>query len=149
MNKRLEALLAKSNALSPRERMILFVLLLAAVWALMDALLLSPQSRARATESARIESALERMRVAQDALAQRESQLPPDLAAIKRLEAARTAFNARMAEAGRLRDRLVAPKDMPVMLRDLTRDQPGLRLVSLHTLPPRSEEHTSELQSQR
>jgi MSHA biogenesis protein MshJ len=41
-----------------------------------------------------------------------------------------------MAEARNLQSHLVAPKDMPQVLRDLTRTQPGLRLVSLRTLPP-------------
>ncbi len=136
MSSALKTLFAKGDALTPRERIILFVLLLAGVWALADVALTSPLERARQAETARIQAAQERLRLAQEALARQAGEAPPQVAAQNRLEAAKAAFNARMAEARSLQSRLVSPKDMPGVLRDLTRVQPDLRLVSLRTLPP-------------
>jgi MSHA biogenesis protein MshJ len=138
MKQRLQALLAKGDALSPRERLILFVLLLAAVWALLDTALMSPLQRARQAEAVRIQAAQERLQRAQEALAQVEGRVPPDVAAVRRLESERAAFNSRMQAAQRLQGHLVAPKDMAALLRGLTRSQPGLRLLSLHTLTPQA-----------
>lgn len=136
MMKHLHNLFARGDALSPRERAILFVLLMAGVWAVLDATLMSPLKQARQAETARMQAAQERMLQAQEGLALRQSRLSPDVAAVQRLEAARAALNARMREASRLQDHMVAPKDMAQVLRGLTRHQPGLRLASLHTLPP-------------
>lgn len=136
MIERLRKLFAKGNALSGRERTILFILLIAGVWAVLDVFLMSPLERARLAEAARMQAARERLLQAQERLAQRESQPSPDVAAAQRLEAARAALNVRMQAANQLLARMVAPKDMARVLRDLTRQQPGLRLMNLHTLPP-------------
>lgn len=136
MKPRLQALLARGDALTPRERTILFVLLLAGAWAVMDTLLMSPLERSRKIEAERIEAAKTRMQRAQDALAQQQGVLSPDQAALRRLEAARTAFNSHMQETSQLQGRMVAPKDMAGLLRGLTRGQPGLRLLGLQSLAP-------------
>lgn len=136
MNARLKTLLAQGDALTPRERVILLAVLLAGVWAVLDLSLSAPLERARKAETARIQAAQERMISAQDALARQGGTLAPDVAARRRLEDARAALQARLAQAQALQARLVAPQDMPRVLRDLTRAQPGLRLVSLRTLPP-------------
>lgn len=136
LNHRLKPWLRKGDALSLRERVILFVLVLAGIWALMDALFLSPQTQARTRELERATAAQERIRKGQDLLAQAAAIVPADVAAKNRLDAARRAYEARVQAAGQLQHRLVAPKDMVRVLQGLTRSQPGLRLVSLQTHPP-------------
>jgi MSHA biogenesis protein MshJ len=136
MMKWLNTLFVKGDALSPRERTILFILLMAGIWAVVDAALMSPLKQARQAETARMQAAQERMLQAQEGLALRQSQPSPDVAAVQRLEAARTVLNARMQAASQLQAHMVAPKDMAQVLRGLTRHQPGLRLVNLRTLPP-------------
>ncbi|MEW6676832.1 MAG: hypothetical protein AB1421_02835 [Pseudomonadota bacterium] len=136
MTPALRTLLDKGDALSVRERSILFVLLLAAIWAVADLGFMTPLHKARQAETARIQAAQARIQAVQDALASQTRHTSPDQAARERLAAARAAFNQRMAEAGRLQAHMVAPADMVRVLQDLTRAKPGLKLVELHTLTP-------------
>jgi MSHA biogenesis protein MshJ len=131
-----QALLAKGDALTQRERTILVVVLMAAAWAIIDTALMSPLAAQREAEKNRMQATQERMQRAQDVLAQQASLVPPDVAAQQRLETARQTFNARMQAAGELQNRMVAPKAMVQVLQGLTRNQPGLKLVRLQTLPP-------------
>lgn len=134
--KALNNALQKIDALSVRERVILFVLLLAGIWAVMDVLLLAPQERARKAEQDRITQARGMLAEAEQALALRASQPDPDLATRQRLENARQTLNARLQSTARLQARLVAPKDMVQVLQGMLAEQPGLRLASLATLAP-------------
>lgn len=134
--KALTEALQKVDALSLRERVILFVLMLAGIWAAMDALLLAPQERARKQAQERIVQARAKLAEAEQALVLRASQPDPDQMARQRLENARQTLNARMQTAARLQARMVAPKDMLNVLQGMLRTQPGLRLGGLATLPP-------------
>jgi len=136
LGQRLKPWLRKGDALSLRERVILFVLVLAGIWALIDALLLSPQAQAHKNELERAVAAQERIRKSSDLLAQAAAIVPPEVAAKNRLDAARRAYEARMTATGQLQHRLVAPKDMVRVLQGLTRNHPGLRLLGLQTHPP-------------
>lgn len=133
---RLAPLLDKINALSQRERMILFALAMAAVWAVLDGALLGPQHKARQVQEQRLQAARDTMLQSQEILAARAGRPDPDTQARQRLEAARLAFDARMATAAQLQNRMVAPRDMVRVLQGLMAKQPGLRLVSLNTAPP-------------
>lgn len=128
--------LKKIDALTLRERAILFILLLAGIWAVVDTLLLSPQERARKEEREKITQASAKLAEAEQALLLRASQPDPDQAARLRLERAQQALNARLQTAASLQARLVAPKDMVRVLQDMSADQPGLRLLGLNTLAP-------------
>jgi MSHA biogenesis protein MshJ len=128
--------LQKVDALSVRERVILFVLLLAGIWAVVDALLLAPQERARKDEQGKVTQARSKLADAEQMLLLRASQPDPDLAARQRLESAQLTLNARMQTAVRLQARMVAPKDMVQVLQGILAEQPGLRLASLETLAP-------------
>lgn len=134
--KALAPLLDKINALSQRERMILFALSLAAVWAVLDGLLFQPQQKARQAQEARLQAAQDTLLRTQDTLAARAAQPDPATAARQRLEAARQAYNARLQTAAQLQARMVAPRDMARVLQGLLANQPGLRLVRLDTAAP-------------
>ena len=134
--KQLNALFQKIDALTLRERVILFVLMLAGIWALLDTLLLSPQETARLAEQNKITLARTQLAEAEQTLLLRASTPDPDQAGRQRLENARRSFEARMQTAQHLQSRMVAPKDMPRMLQAVLGDHPGLRLASLETLPP-------------
>ena len=135
MKAQFQALLAKGDALTQRERTILVVVLMATAWAVIDTALMAPLAAQREAEKNRMQATQERMQRAQDVLAQQASLIPPDVAAQQRLETARLTFNARMQAAGELQNRMVAPKAMVQVLQGLTRNQPGLKLVRLQTLP--------------
>jgi MSHA biogenesis protein MshJ len=134
----------KIDALSLRERAILFVLMLAGIWAAMDALLLAPQERARKLEQGKVTQARAKLAEAEQALVLRGSQPDPDQAARQRLENARLGLNARLQTATRLQARMIAPKDTVRVLQGLLATQPGLRLVSLETLPPQAVGQSSQ-----
>jgi MSHA biogenesis protein MshJ len=126
----------KIDALSPRERIILFILLLAGIWALMDALLLAPTEAARTLEQQKLVAAREQLEVAEDLLNLHASQPDPLLAARQRLSNVRADLDARMQASSLLQARMVAPRDRASVLQDILAGQPGLRLVSLDTLAP-------------
>jgi MSHA biogenesis protein MshJ len=132
----LKNLLAKGDALTPRERGILFLLLLTVIWAAMDMVFMTPLQRERKLEAERIQSAQERILKAEEALSRQAHILPPDVAARQRLEAARLAYQARLQALSSLQRHLVAPRDMVQVLQDLTRTKPGLRLLALQSLAP-------------
>jgi MSHA biogenesis protein MshJ len=134
--KQLNAQFQKIDALTLRERVILFVLMLAGIWALLDTLLLSPQETARLAEQNKITLARTHLAEAEQILLLRASTPDPDQAGRQRLENARRGLEARMQTAQHLQARMVAPKDMPRMLQAVLSDHPGLRLASLETLPP-------------
>ncbi len=133
---KLAAYLEKIDALTPRERVILFLLLLAGLWAAVDGLLLGPLDKSRHAEQERLRAAAAQIAAAQDTLTQRANQIDPARAAQQRLEAARQALDTGMRETERAQSRLVAAKDMTQVLQGLLRNQPGLRLVNLKTLAP-------------
>ena len=122
------------DALSPRERAILFLLLLAGLWLTLDGLLLQPMDKTIHAQQAALRAAADRIAHAQDALARRATQVDPARQARQRLETARQALEARMHAS--TQGHLVAAKDMAQVLQGLLRNQPGLRLTSLKTLPP-------------
>lgn len=134
--KQLAVYLEKIDALTPRERVILFLLLLAGLWAAVDGLLLGTLDKSRLAEQEKLRAATAQIAAAQDALTQRIGRIDPAQAAQQRLEAARQALEARMQDVGQQQNRLVAAKDMAQVLQGLLRNQPGLRLGSLKTLPP-------------
>lgn len=134
--KQLTPYLEKIDALSPRERVILFALLLAGLWAVMDALLLGPLDKARQAEQTKMQAAVSQIASAQEALTLQASQTDPARVAEQRRSSALQALITRMQEAERSQSRLVAAKDMIQVLENLLRNQPGLRLVHLETLEP-------------
>lgn len=134
--KALHAGMQKIDALSPRERIILFILLLAGIWALMDTLLLAPTETARALEQQKLVAARGQLEAAEDLLNLRTSQPDPLLAARQRLSNVRADLEARMRASSLLQARMVAPEDRASVLQDILAGQPGLRLVSLDTLAP-------------
>jgi len=134
--KALHDTLQKVDALTLRERAILFILLLAGIWAAMNTLLLAPQERARKDEQGKVAQARAKLAAAEQTLMLRASQPDPNQAARQRLESARLTMNTRLQTAVRLQARMVAPKDMVRVLQGMLAEQPGLRLGSLETLAP-------------
>ena len=128
--------LQKIDALSPRERVILFILLLAGIWALMDTLLLAPTEAAREREQQKLAAARGQLEASENLLNLRASQPDPLLAARQRLSHVRADLDARMQASSLLQARMVAPRDRVSVLQDMLAGQPGLRLVSLDTLAP-------------
>lgn len=133
--KQLSALMQKIDALTLRERVILFVLTLAGVWLLIDTALLAPQAKERKAEQQKIAQAQLRIAEAEQLLTLRAAQPDPDREVRQRLESARGNLDARLRSAAQIQNRMVAPKDQARVLQGLLGEFPGLRLRSLDTLP--------------
>lgn len=129
-------LLQKIDALTLRERVILFVLMLAGLWAVLDAALLAPQERASKEEQQKIKQARLQLAEAEQVLLMRATAPDPARDARQRLEMAQKTLETRLQAASSMQARLVAPKDQVRVLQGLLGAQPGLRLSRLETLPP-------------
>jgi MSHA biogenesis protein MshJ len=132
--KQLDEFLVRIDALTPRERVILFALLLAGLWALVDATLLGPLDKARRGEREQMQAASVRIAAAQEAMTRRAGAIDPARAAHQRLDAARSALAQRMQATQLAQNRLLPAKDMTRVLEGLLKNQPGLRLVAMSTL---------------
>jgi len=119
-----------------RERVILFVLMLASLWAVFDAVLLAPQERMLKDEQRKIKQARVQMTEAEQMLLLRANAPDPERDAHQRLEIARQTLESRLQAASSMQAHLVAPKDQVGVLQGLLGAQPGLRLSRLVTLPP-------------
>ncbi len=129
-------LLQKIDALTLRERVILFALMLAGIWAVFDAALLAPQERMRKEQSQKIEQARGQLADAEQTLLMRASAPDPSRDIRQRLDGVQQALATRLQAASSMQARLVAPKDQVGVLQGLLAAQPGLRLSRLETLPP-------------
>lgn len=129
-------LLQKIDVLTLRERVILFVLMLAGLWAVFDAALLAPQERMRKDEQDKIKQARMQLAEAEQTLLTRVNAPDPARDARQRLEMAQKTLETRLQAASSMQARLVAPKDQVRVLQGLLGAQPGLRLSRLETLPP-------------
>jgi len=132
--KQLAIYLEKIDALTPRERVILFLLLLAGLWVVVDGLVLGALDKSRLAEQEKLAAAAAQIAAAQDSLTRRANRIDPARAVQERLETARKALEARMKAVGQQQNRMVAAKDMAQVLQGLLRNQPGLRLGNLKTL---------------
>lgn len=132
----LRALADRIDALTVRERVILFVTGVVLVWGLTDALLLGPGERQRRELARQLDELVQRAAAAQqtlDGLIDRPDRLAE---AVGRRDTLRRAVDTRLQAAAAVRGHLLAAQDMPRVLEGLLARQPGLRLVSLKTLDP-------------
>ncbi|MEW5893250.1 MAG: hypothetical protein AB1697_08945 [Pseudomonadota bacterium] len=127
-------LAAKIDARTTRERLVLFLVLLAALYALADLALFAPQARERKQIELKMEEYRRRITLSENVLNQ--AALPTDPAALarQRLEAAQQALAARSRALEGLSSRLIPPQEMPGILQALSQRQPDLRLIGLKTL---------------
>jgi MSHA biogenesis protein MshJ len=133
----LQALSARINALTPRERVILFVTGLVLVWGLTDTLLLGPGQRQREALSGQLAELGHRATAAQQALDTLVSRPDKPAEARQRRDALAREVDTRLQATAALRGHLVNARDMPRVLESLLARHPGLRLVSLKTLAPK------------
>lgn len=133
---RLAALGARIDALSLRERGILLLVALLVLYAVCDRLMFAPallQLEQRQTEISELRTKLGALQARAILLGQ-DGQDPVSLrnARIAELETALAEQNRRFeAQLGRL----VQPQQAAPLLRDILRQQPGLRLLALDTAP--------------
>lgn len=127
-------LAAKIDARSTRERVILFVVLLIVLYGVADLALFTPQIR----EIKRIEMKMTdyrgRITLSEGLLSQATVRADPLTLARERLAAAQRGLQERGKAMDGLSGRLIPPQQMVKVLEGLSRQQPGLKLVSLKTL---------------
>lgn len=132
----LQALSARIDALTVRERVILFVTGLVLVWGLGDALLLGPAQRQRTALAEQLTELSARAGSAQQSLETLAGRPDKPAEARRRRAALEREVDIRLKATAALRGHLVEARDMPRVLEGLLARQPGLRLVALKTLAP-------------
>lgn len=128
----------KYAALAYRERWMVFFAGLVVVYALMDALLLSPTFEKQQYLQSEIAGAQEQLMLAQQEMTTLEQSAAIDVDAnnkqkIKVLDAA---VRKQKVQLAALNKTLVLPEDIPDLLKNLMRNYDGIRLVNMETLPP-------------
>lgn len=124
------------NARTPRERAILLALALALVWLVLDGLLLGPVGEARERETKRAQALRARLLAAEETLARFTDRQDPNVALRERIMQLNHELTLRQQAASTLQNRLISPRDMPMVLERLLTGLPGLKVVSMQTLPP-------------
>lgn len=127
-------LAAKIDGRTTRERVILFLVLLAALYALADLALFTPQARERKQIELKMTEYRRRITLSEDVLNQAVARADPAALARQRLEAAQQVLAARSKALEGLSSRLIPPQEMPKVLQALSQRQADIRLVSLRTL---------------
>lgn len=127
-------LATKLDARTPRERVIIFVVLLAVLYGLADLALFSPQARERKRLELQMADYQRRLTLSADILDQTAIRADPAAVARLRLEAAQKALAERSRTLEGLSSRLIAPREMPKVLEGLSQRQANLKLLSLKTL---------------
>jgi MSHA biogenesis protein MshJ len=128
------------DALSLRERAIIFAMAALILLTLVNSLLLDPtyarqKQLSQAVKTGRAELATVQMNI-QQAIGLHESD--PDRAAKQLLEQYKAEIGKMEGSLADMQKGLVSPDKMPALLEDLLKQNKGLRLVSLKTLPAMS-----------
>jgi len=137
MNPQLKKLTEKIDALSLRERVILFATITLVLLFLVDRLLLQPQFIRQKQLAAQILQDQARMKDIQAGIQQKimARNVDPDAANKARLDALKREFTQAQRGLMALHKGLVAPDRMSSLLEDILKRNDQLRLIGLKTLP--------------
>ncbi len=133
---RVQMLLGKIDALTLRERLLLFAAAVAVLLALWEALLEGPVTARGETAAARIETLRRDIGQLNDSLAAAAGAVSDGVPGkLRRLELLRRSVDQTAESIHVFTSDLVDPRQMRAVLEDLIRRQKGLRLVSMSSLP--------------
>ncbi|HEX7061732.1 MAG TPA: MSHA biogenesis protein MshJ [Woeseiaceae bacterium] len=136
---RLQALLGKVDALTLRERLLLFAAAVAVLLALWEALLEGPITARAEGASARIETLRREIGKLNDSVSAAAGAIGDGAPGkLRRLELLRRSVDQTAESIHVFTSDLVDPRQMRAVLEDLIRRQKGLRLVSMSSLPVES-----------
>lgn len=127
-------LAAKFDARSTRERVTLFIVLLVVLYGAADLFLFTPQARELKRIEMKMADYRRRITFSESLLSQTLVRTDPAALAQERLAAAQKGLAERSKAMDGLSNRLIPPRKMTEVLEELSRQQPGLKLVSLKTL---------------
>ena len=134
---RFGALFLKINALSLRERALIFLAMVAAICAGWDSLVNSSNKK----ERAQLQQALTEIKMRQDALTRAtetvlaRDRFDPNVDLHHQLEKWNVKLGALVARKESLAQSFIPPRRMAELLQNLLKEQASLRLVSLATVP--------------
>lgn len=128
---------AQLNARNARERALIFVMAVAVVWALLNALLLDPllAKKKRLTQEASQQQTQLQQLQAQIGTILSGGRVDPDAATRVRLAALNQKLEQSRAALQSVQQSLVPPEKMARLLEDVLTQNRNLKLVSLKTLP--------------
>lgn len=125
------------NARNPRERALIFAMVLVVAWALLSALVLDPLLAAKkhlSQETAQQQTQLQQLQTQIETI-QATGKVDPDAAIRVRLSALNQQLEQGRAALKDVQQSLVAPEKMARLLEDVLTQNRNLKLVSLRTLP--------------
>ena len=133
---RVQALLGKVDALTLRERLLLFAAAVAVLLALWEALLEGPITTRAESAAARIETLRREIGQLNDSVSATAGAIGDGVPGrLRRLELLRRSVDQTAESIHVFTSDLVDPRQMRAVLEDLIRRQKGLRLVSMSSLP--------------
>jgi len=137
MNPYWQKLSTRIDAMSLRERVLIFLMAAVILLVLLNLLLLDPQFTRQKLLSQRITSEQGQIAAIQAVIQQkvRAQATDPDALPRQQLEQARQRAAQLRAELQKTQDALVAPEKMPALLEAILKRDGRLQLVSLKTLP--------------
>ncbi len=127
-------LAAKVDTRSMSERVTLFIVLLVVLYGAADLFLFTPQARELKRTEMKMADYRRRITFSESLLSQAMVRTDPVALAQERLAAAQKGLAERSKAMDGLSNRLIPPQRMTWVLEELSRQQPGLKLVSLKTL---------------
>jgi len=137
MNSYWQKLSTRIDAMSLRERVLIFLMAAVILLVLLNLLLLDPQFKQQKLLSQRITGEQAQITAIQTVIQQkvRAQATDPDALPRQQLEQARQRAAQLRAELQKTQDALVAPEKMPALLEAILKRDGRLQLVSLKTLP--------------
>lgn len=138
MNAMKQTITNKWAALNPRERWMVFFAGLAVIYAMLNALLLSPvQSKQQQIQSEMTQSSMQLADMKQQITELGQHPvLNVDDVNMQKIAEFKAKILAQQSEMNALQDTLVNPAQMPSLLKSLIAHHASLRLVEMKTMPP-------------
>lgn len=125
------------DSLSLRERGLILLMVVAILYLLWDFALMTPLDRAQKARQDEIASVQQQLTTLQQAIGNLlNSQRHSEAQAQARIEQLHHAIDQMDDQLGTATNGLIQPAEMPAVLRDMLKQQHGLKLLSLKTLPP-------------
>ncbi len=136
MKQRIADLMAKLDAMSLRERIMVFVAALAVLWVIMNTLVWKPMLLKQKTYDAELRQAKAEMLAARDEINAKLTlfAVDPDRDNKQRLDTLKKEYERIYNNLGEQQKGLVAPEKVPQLLQSVLKQNNRLVLLSLHTI---------------
>ena len=126
---------ARIDAMPPRERIMIFIAVLAILLFMLDTLLIGPMGARHAALATQLQQQRGELQTLQQQIHSVETQTDPDAANRARRDSLNQQITAANNELKNMQQDLVPAQKMNALLQDVLSRNPRLQLVAMHTLP--------------